>query len=93
MNILVDDIETIVKEKIKIDFNSDFRICILFELLMQDNEISQEAKIIQAINLFYPNKEQITDIKEAIDNITWFYRCGKEIKTSRNKRRKRKANL
>lgn len=84
MNILVDDIEDIVKNRIKVDFNSDFRISILFELLMQDNDIPQEAKIIQAIKLFYPRPEQINDINKAIEDILWFYRCGKEIKTSQD---------
>lgn len=87
MNILVDDINTIVKNRIKIQFNTDFRTVILFELLMQDNEINQEAKIIQAINLFYPKQEQIKDIKKAIEDIMWFYGCGKDdkVKTSQKK--------
>ena len=84
MNILVDDICKIIRERIKIDFNTDFRIGILFELLMQDNELTNESKILQAVNLFYPKPEQITDMKRAIDDILWFYRCGKEIKASQN---------
>lgn len=85
MNILVDDIEQVVKDKIGIEFNTDFRIVILFELLMQDNEINQKAKIMQAINLFYPKPEQIKDIKKAVEDIMWFYCCGKETKTSNGK--------
>ena len=86
MNILVDDIDSMVQERIEIDFNTDFRVGILFELLMQDNELSQESKIIQAINLFYPKPEEIKDIKKAIDDILWFYRCGKEIKASQSEK-------
>lgn len=85
MNILVDDIEQVVQDKIGIEFNTDFRIVILFELLMQDNEINQEAKIMQAINLFYPKAEQIKDIKKAVEDIMWFYCCGKETKSSNGK--------
>ena len=90
MNILVDDIDVIVKQRIDIKFNTNVRTVILFELLMQDNQLSKEAKIIQAINLFYPEPEQITDMKKAIEDILWFYKCGKEEyrKTSRNTRRK-----
>lgn len=78
MNLLVDDLKQIIKSRIKIDFNTDFRICIMFELLMQDNTIQQEAKINQALTLFYPNRAQIKDINKAINDILWFYACGKK---------------
>lgn len=44
MNILVDELELIVSDKIKEEINTDFRISILFELLMQDREISKKRK-------------------------------------------------
>lgn len=78
MNILIDDISQTVKEKIKEDFDTNFRTTILFELLMQDNEISNEAKIIQALKLYY--KKIPKDIKTSIENILWFYSGGKEKK-------------
>lgn len=78
MNLLVDDLKQIIKSRIKIDFNTDFRICIMFELLMQDNTIQQEAKINQALTLFYPSRAQIKDINKAINDILWFYACGKK---------------
>ena len=84
MNILVDDINVITKQRIKEDFNTDFRIGILFELLMQDNELNNESKIMQAVNLFYSNPNQIQDIQKAVENILWFYRCGKEEKASQS---------
>lgn len=85
MNLLVDDIDEVVNSQIKIDFNTDFRIVIMFELLMQDNTIREELKVKQALNLFYPNQSQIKDVQKAIDDILWFYRCGKETKTSRRR--------
>ena len=60
--------------------NSDFRISILFELLMQDKEVKNEDKVRQALILYYPNIEKITDYKQAVDDIIWFYKCGKEEK-------------
>lgn len=60
--------------------NSDFRISILFELLMQDREIKNEDKVKQALVLYYPDIEKITDYKKAIDNIIWFYKCGEKEK-------------
>ena len=75
INILIDELP---KKAGNVDINSDFRISILFELLMQDNELSEEEKVEQALILYYPNLEEITDYKEAIENIIWFYKCGKK---------------
>ena len=81
MNILVDKLPTDY-EGLKI--NTNFRSFILFELLMQDRNISNEDKIALAINLFY--KETPEDIEKAIDGILWLYSGGKvEKKQSKNK--------
>lgn len=77
MNMLLDSLPTHVEidsENYKI--NSDFRTSVLFEMLMQDDEICEEEKIHIAIELYYdivPN-----DINKAIEKILWFYRCGKD---------------
>lgn len=78
MNLLLDKLSTILQQRIgKIEFNTDFRTGILFEMLMQDKNLKKEAKVIQAIKLFYPKPEQITDLEKAVENIIWFYTCGK----------------
>ena len=84
MNILIDDVDYIVEQKIKIPFNTDFRYSIMFELLMQDNTISEEVKIAKALELYYPEMKKITNYKEAILNILWFYSSGKEDGTKKN---------
>ena len=78
MNLLLDDLEKIVKMRIKEDFNTNFKNSILFELLMQESNLSNEAKVYQALKIYYPNLNQITDVNKAIDNMLWFYKCGKE---------------
>lgn len=80
MNLLLDDLDKIVKKRIKEDFNTNFKNSILFELLMQESNLSSEAKIYQALKIYYSNLNQITDVNKAIDNILWFYKCGKEDK-------------
>jgi len=81
MNILVDLLPLTVKiEGIEYDINSDFRTSMLFELMMNDNELDDEQKIINAIELYY--SEVPTDINIAVEQILWFYRCGKDVKTS-----------
>ena len=77
MNILLDDLPTSFKIKGKrYDFNYDFRTSILFCLLMQDVDLTEEEKILQGLQLYYPkipnNKE------EAYKNILFFYSRGKE---------------
>ena len=74
MNILIDDIYDVVKNRISIPFNTDFRYSIMFELLMQDMSLSDEEKIIKALQIYYPEFDKITDIQKAMLDIMWFYR-------------------
>ena len=83
INLLLDDIDKVVKDRIKIDFDTNFRIGIAFEIMMQNPKYSMQAKTYQALKLFYPEMNEIKDTKKAIDDIIWFYSCGKsEEKTS-----------
>lgn len=77
MNMLID----LLPDSVEIDgkayaINTDFRISIMFELLMQDDELDDAEKTMQALKLYYPvippNKAK------AVEKIIWFYRCGKE---------------
>lgn len=79
MNLLVDKLPTEYRG-LKVDTN--FRSFILFELLMQDNEIKKEDKIALALNIFY--KDPITDLKTAIDGILWFYSMGESENKKNN---------
>lgn len=78
MNILIDKLSTILKNRVgDIEFNTDFRTGMLFEMLMQDRNLDKQIKLIQAIKLYYPHPEQIKDFEKAYDDIIWFYTCGK----------------
>lgn len=92
INLLLDDIEEIVKNRIKIDFDTNFRTCITFEIMMQNPKYSDRAKTFQALNLFYPEINQITNVKQAIDDIIWFYSCGKDEETSTQKTKNNRNN-
>lgn len=82
MNLLIDIIpKTINIEGEDYEINSDFRTSILFELLMQDNTIVEEEKIFMALELYYPIIPK--NIKEAIEQMLWFYRCGKEVTSAK----------
>lgn len=92
INLLLDNINEVVKDRIKIDFDTNFKIGIAFELMMQNHKYSIQAKTYQALKLFYPEMNKIKDTKKAIDDIVWFYSCGRsEEKTSqKNKKGKNK---
>ena len=77
MNILID----LLPEHVEIDgkkypINTDFRISILFELLMQDRSILDKEKVYMALDLYYPKIPH--DLVQAVDKMLWFYRCGKD---------------
>lgn len=58
----------------------DFRESIRFELLMQDPKIDEQTKVGLALNIYYPTIPK--DIQKAIEDMLWFYRCGKDLKTN-----------
>lgn len=78
MNILIDLLpEEIEIEGIEYDINSDFRTSMLFEMMMTDNELDDKEKIEQALLLYYPKLP--SNINLAMEQLLWFYRCGKDI--------------
>ena len=81
-NILLDQLPQYSKSGLKI--RTDFRESIKFELLMQDNKISQKEKIMLALKLYYYDISKITDIKKAVEDMLWFYRCGKNDKEEKS---------
>lgn len=88
MNLLIDKLPTDY-EGLKV--NTNFRSFILFELLMQDNEISQNDKILISLDLFYD--ETPADVKKAMEGILWFYKCGEEEKTSKKGTNERQKQI
>lgn len=77
MNLLIDQLpETVTIEGRAWPINSNFFIGILFELLMQDSDLSEEEKVERALALYYPTPPP--NLQEAMNQLLWFYRCGKE---------------
>ena len=82
MNILVDLLPTKIEiDNKKYEINSDFRTSVLFELLMQDDSVKKEDKIFMALQLYYPVIPK--NFNEAIEQMLWFYSCGKDITKSK----------
>lgn len=84
MSIILDCLPEIVEiDGTEYPIQWDFRTSIYFELLMQDDELSDSDKIREALDLYYP-KTKPRDLKKAVEKLIWFYRCGKEPEESRH---------
>lgn len=92
INILLDRLPQYTQDGHRI--RTDFRESIKFELLMQDNKIDERNKVEQALRLYYYDLSKITDIKKSIDEVVWFYACGKnkkvDNKTENNNNKEKK---
>lgn len=79
MNILIDSLpEHVLIGDREYRINSDFRISILFEIMMMDDTLSPEDKTVKALNLYYG--EIPHDIETAVNKMLWFYLCGDQKK-------------
>lgn len=77
MNMLIDLLPTSVEvDNKEYKINSDFRTSMLFEIMILDEELDKEEKIINALQLYYPVIPP--NINEAVKKIMWFYSCGKD---------------
>lgn len=56
--------------------NWDFATSVEFEVMMQDDSLGDEEKLIRAFSLYYP--EIPPDPAEALEQLLWFYRGGDE---------------
>lgn len=63
---------------LKYKINTDYRYVLMFEKLMRDNKTTDREKTYTIMQLFYDD-QYIVDLNDAIEQILWFHRCGKEI--------------
>ena len=89
MNLLIDPLP----QKIGVDGKEypirwDFRVGILYELLMLDEDVQGAEKPLLALRLFYP--EIPGNWQKALEGIQWFYRSGVEEKIVKRKRNRKK---
>lgn len=82
LNILIDTLpETVMIDGMEFSIRTDFRYCILFELLIQDSEVTDKEKVVEALKLFF--EEMPDNTEAAVDSILWFYSCGNVDNVSR----------
>lgn len=83
MNLIIDELPRALKLKGSVfPIRTDFRIGMLFEMMIESRELSDREMARQAFRLWF-EEEQIAAIarqdvvREALDGIIWFYSCGK----------------
>ncbi len=64
----------------EVPVETGFRTGILFEEMLRDSALSDAEKIQTALELYFPGTRfRDSDMmREAIERLLWFYRCGKE---------------
>ena len=78
MNILLDSLPYDIEiDGVRYAIDASYRCMIRFELMMQDNAESDEAKIFRSLCEFYVDRVP-ENVLSAIDKMVWFYQCGKE---------------
>lgn len=51
---------------------------ILIEICMFDSERNEEQKVLDALNIFYGMNNIPADTQAAMEQLLWFYRCGRK---------------
>lgn len=62
---------------ISVPINTDFRVGIQFEMLMQSTKKPDQQFVVDLVRLYYPKQELIQNLEEAVKQAIWFYSCGK----------------
>jgi len=79
MSLILDKLPSTVKiGNCDVAIRTDFRVWILFEVMMMDKKLSDEEKSRKAILLIFPDIRQLTvnEPQQIADALLWFYRCG-----------------
>lgn len=91
MNLLIDyPPKTVMIGGREYEINSDFRTSILFELMMQDDDVDIASKIIQTIDLYFKDPPMDEDLGDIMKAVIWFYQCGRSDKERKLEKIKKK---
>lgn len=86
VNILLDRLPKSVNVGgIEYPVNWGYRAMVLIEICMFDSQRNEEQRTLDALNIFYQQNIPL-DFSAALEQLLWFYRCGKtEEKAENNK--------
>lgn len=81
-NMLVDVLpETVDIDGVEYEIESNFRTFVLFEMMMEDPELTDSEKAMRGLELVYPEIPE--DLEAAVDGLLWFYAGGKQWRDKR----------
>ena len=79
-NLLIDSLpDTVTVDGKEFFIRTDFRISIMFELLIGDKDLTPGQKLLHTLELYYD--EIPADGEGAIEQVLSFYACGKQAKS------------
>lgn len=78
MNLIIDGLPNTVEIAGRaVPIETDFRVGMLVELMISDDELTDEQKLLGAIKIYFPGEDlSADDTKDIVDAILWFHRCG-----------------
>lgn len=77
--------ESVIVGGMEVRIETDFRTSILFEELLNDPELTNLQKVMQAVEMYYGTQIiRWEDREEAIEKILWFYNGDQKRQNSRN---------
>lgn len=84
INLLIDELpEAVELDGSVYPVNWGYRAIMLIEICMFDAERSEEQKVLDALNIFF-NQNIPSNFDEALNQLMWFYRCGKSERNNKN---------
>lgn len=82
--------EEIEVNGINIPINTDFRIGVKFEALINSYDLSDKDKLIHALELYFNLLPVGIDLEALVNKLMWFYSGGNDINASADKSKKTK---
>lgn len=84
-NLLTNELpESVYIDALKYPFNADYKRFIKFEIMMDDNDLSEMEKLQTVLKLFYGDQMMfIENYQEAIEQVFYMYACGEDIKNTK----------
>lgn len=95
-NILIDPLPLAIQVSGRdLPIETDFRTGILFEQLVESNEVPQEEKIAYAVNLYFPGRFPSNALEQvqAVDGMLWFYSCGDEERATQQDQQQNSTSI
>ena len=75
----------------EVGINTDFRASLRFEMMLQDNTMSDVDVVKNALDIYYGDSWRYFPaecFEEACERLDWFYRCGRDLPKSGKSDRK-----